>query len=539
MPQRSSESGIQALEQAVHSARTADEIVDALASILWFTDHEGAACPEDGVPTLEVLHAWLPYIGRTSWSPVHQRLETLRLDPALPSFDEHLLALAAVAMTAHLGGGWSINAGPVHDQPPTARNVLFRWTPSCEDLGAACTQAHEQWRSADPQPRHPLGTLVQAWQQRPKLVDLDRRATGILPQSIIGDRQVDSRRRRDGQAHLPGLKPEPPREAQAYLPGLEPESSRCVPALPLILFDAAGVSSTSRGPGAALEMRLAVELLMALPRPSRSIRCEMQPTLAEVVAWLWPGKERPKPGRYWPALTTAMRTVNAATLPASAGRWRPIRVWHEPQDPRGLRGQASRRVLRERYRIEVRLPPGSEQGPRIDRPTLRAYGLQSSPKYRAWMGLSYIWHDCLCKPISRDSGTSVRWRLAPPQVPVVQRDKRTGGIVDARGQPVIRYGQPVRSALDHRAIPLLGPDGQPVSERNPAMDRVPELGPDELLELTQPDPEGWTGHARRSRLQLARRTIREMAADGNLELEINGLGWRILPPADILKRFRR
>ena len=44
-------------------------------------------------------------------------------------------------------------------------------------------------------------------------------------------------------------------------------------------------------------------------------------------------------------------------------------------------------------RFIVCLPPGSDQGPLIDRPALRQAGLNSAPAYRMALSLSFAWHD--------------------------------------------------------------------------------------------------------------------------------------------------
>ena len=72
------------------------------------------------------------------------------------------------------------------------------------------------------------------------------------------------------------------------------------------------------------------------------------------------------------------------------------------------------------------------------------------------------------------------------------------------------------------------------------MDNLPELGPDELLELARPDAGNLTGTARRKAIHDVRiKTLPEMAASGDILIERKRGGWRILPPADIIDRFRR
>ena len=72
------------------------------------------------------------------------------------------------------------------------------------------------------------------------------------------------------------------------------------------------------------------------------------------------------------------------------------------------------------------------------------------------------------------------------------------------------------------------------------MDRLPELGPDELIEITQPNAQARNKSMRRRYLQIARQTLDAMGKAGNIVIDKDRTGgWRILPPLDILERLRR
>ena len=133
---------------------------------------------------------------------------------------------------------------------------------------------------------------------------------------------------------------------------------------------------------------------------------------------------------------------------------------------------------------------------------------------------------------------ALRYEIAPPRLPEVERDARTGGILDA-------HGKPVRSARNPAAVPILGPDGQPATARNPAMDALPELGPAELAELAMRG-RAWRRETKVARARRIKRDARKgrqaldgMAKAGDIGLEKRRSGWRILPPGDIVDRFRR
>ena len=85
---------------------------------------------------------------------------------------------------------------------------------------------------------------------------------------------------------------------------------------------------------------------------------------------------------------------------------------------------------------------------------------------------------------------------------------------------------------DRRAV-LLGADGKPAGndnapafERNPAADRLPELGPDDLIRLAF---NGNLATNRRKRLHLARQALTAMEAAGEVVIERGAGGaWRII-----------
>ena len=85
----------------------------------------------------------------------------------------------------------------------------------------------------------------------------------------------------------------------------------------------------------------------------------------------------------------------------------------------------------------------------------------------------------------------------------------------------------MRDWSDARAVRLYGPDGKPLTERNPAADRVPALGPDDLVRLGYDDD---LDTDRRKRLMRARRELAAMEAAGAVVIEPDGDGARLLEP---------
>lgn len=462
--------------EELQAARGATQILTAVARATWFKEREDPDCPPDRIPTAEVLVEWLP-------------------------------------------------DAPPDSTPPVLAGATAATAP------AAVEAAHAEYLSEGPP--HPLGRIVRLWQER-RPQPPDRRATGIMPQTLPLRAATPARKDTlvepaDSTA-WPALGPvEPPYET-GWLPGFEVTPSKVTPAPPLVIYDAAEQTSTSRGGGANLALRLAVELLMAVPRRERAYRGRrvIEMTLGELLEWLWPNGA-PSPARYWPNLRIALRALHNAQIPyGDKELWQPFAVRLLPRHP--LHRSA-------RLRFEVEMPPGSQAGARIYRPTLRAYGLRNATAYRAWLSLSYIWHEHLVKPRMRPTG--VRWEIAPPRLAQVRRDKQTDGLLDAHGKPVLRpNGAPQLQSTHPAAVPILNEDGTPATIRNGEMDRLPELGPDDLVVLTHPHPGQLSGATRRKAVQRARATIHKMAAAQDIVLEESGDGVRILPPLDITKRFR-
>lgn len=527
MTDRDHQSRIEELNRLLRESEKARPVLKALARITWaiqkgFTSE----CPESHIPTIEMLAAWLDQCPSASWRTAGERTKALFADDDLP----YLLHPARAAAQ-----GQEDVFRIVTYTAPNGQESWYPWQTAIplggprESVTRTDIEAiHSAWKKV-PGAKHPLAPLVQAWQKRPRKVlpDTDRE-TGIMPQALRIRSDIRETEELIDWPEGPGIGNAT--ENSGWLPGLEPPPSRIVPALPLVIFDATGRLSTSRGRGASIALRLAIELLMAVPRGDRERAVEIEFSLSQLVSWLWPGKRRPKPNEFWPRIKAARYELHNAAIPISDTEfWVPFVSRLFPKVP-------DRKAC---FIFELRLPPGSDIGPRVHRPTLRLYGLQSAPKYRAWLGLSYLWHKHLRYNLpARGGGT--RTRIHAPTLPTVKRDKRTGGILDVHGRPVTyKGGKPVKSPLHPAAVPILSPSGKPEIKRNPAMDRLPELGPDELIELTMPHPENLRGAKRRVAAQRSRRTLEAMERSGDIVLEKLHGGWRILPPGDILERFRR
>ena len=173
--------------------------------------------------------------------------------------------------------------------------------------------------------------------------------------------------------------------------------------------------------------------------------------------------------------------------------------------------------------------PGSEHGPLIDRGLLRRYGAVSAPAWRAFLRLAYLWDATK----GRNRGDRIYAtrpvvaRAAGPRSPLLGTD----------GKPLRdKHGALVTNWSDRRAV-LLGANGKPAGdgnppafERNPAADRVPVLGPDDLISLAFDGNLDLPSGTLRKRLFTARKALAEMEAAGHVVIERAGAGWRIIEP---------
>ena len=371
------------------------------------------------------------------------------------------------------------------------------------------TSAHAMWlEGGEPAGmKHPLAPLIKAWQKR-KLAEVEPDLSNrhaVAPMTAF--RQPDKHR----QATLIDLPDPAPFEhrdfEQAELPGWS--ASAPIPAV-LALFDAAGANSLSKGRGAALQLRLFLELLMAVKPADRDQgRRVFSLTVREMKEWLWPnGWER---GKHLPRLKEALRQVRDMTLPWQTtlrtgeritGAWFPI----------AIRGLAQSRIdsLDSEIEFDVYHPPGSAHGPLIDRIALRQTGVHSAPAYRAYLGLAYLWDKYL---------TGGGHRSGPTR-PIVKRNEQ-GYILDGNGGMILeRAGRPATNWNHPRAIRTGG------DERNPAMDRLPMLSRNDLLKLCYPI----STPTARAYLSKAREALKWLEGQNYVLLDQTSDGLRVLPP---------
>ena len=520
------------LLKALRERKTDAEVVTALAQLLWLDAHDGEPCPKNRIPTAGDLASWLPRCDESALMDSVQALS--KLHDGRRSWWE---TEAAERVGAELCCcTWEEPRDP---DPVAPRDTVPRMTPtggmfftSVETIA----DAHVRWVLQDGgnknDPRvgkcrfgHPLASLVADWQQHaPQRVSLDLRPYAIVPHSL-----------RNAERHtatLPlGLDRTTPlgpvnETEQGYLPGLEPPPSVVPPVPWLTLYDltASGPIQT-RGRGAPLAQRLFVEILTVVPRHRRDPEWITAPpvTLRNLFEWCWP--------RYFDHETGTMRGGYQRNKHLEPLR----RALVELDNMRIKYGRYERRLIRvddlptsdtaldDPIRFHVRHLPESDRGPMFERAPARRWGVVSAPAWRSTIRLAYLWDEAK----ARNRGSRIYATR-----PIVARST-DGVITGVDGKPLRdRHGDAVKDWSDQRAV-ILAADGRPASdgnppafERNPAADRVPELGPDDLIRLAFDD--NITRSNRRERLRLARRALRDKEAAGDVVIEMADEGWRIV-----------
>ena len=501
-------------------------VLAAVAHVAYFNGRlptaatlEDLARPADRLlPTAEALAAWL--LGSPESLPLAAAVAKAAWLPPADAHTEH-------QRWAHRAAErWLIDFAPVlpgnrKPSAPLPFAVLF-----LSDLVIACLAAGR--------PRAPLFALVDAWELLlPLPVKVDRHVGAIMPASLR-----DATRDHDTlPLGLDRLTPLGPIRApeEGYLPGLEPPPSLVPPVPWLTLYDLASSGLVqNRGRGAPLAQRLFVEVLTAVHVGARDPEWITAPpiTLRDLFDWCWP--------RYFDPLKWNNQTRQWGDWAGGYQRNKHLeplrRALIELDNLRILFDRYERRLIRvddlptaetaldDPIRFHVRHLPGSDRGPMLVRTIARRWGVASAPAWRGTIRLAYVWDEAK----ARNNGARVYATR-----PLVARGPG-GVILGADDKPLRdRRGAVVKDWSDPRAVHLganrkpAGAGNPPAWERNPAADRVPMFGADDLIRLTYDG--NITRSNRRERLHQGREAMRAKADAGEVVIETDaGDGWRII-----------
>lgn len=450
-----------AFNDALREARSADDVLSWLARGEWCKRNGlNNLCPSDRITSVETLTEWLPNCPRQAWRDAWERAENLLEDQAP-------LYLLLPAREAARGGKdiYRPVTGETPDGQPSRDSWLKHLPLMHSVICSEIENLHYRW-AQNPSGKHPLGSLIHAWQHQPVNVEPDKRDKAIMPsqaQSVRRvtveprDGSVDTTTLFDTSDYYPTDGNLGAMDGQAWLPGFEPPSSDLVPSLPLVLYDIAGGTSLARGRGAPLALRVFVEVALAVPLNQRSWRSRMPVPIRDLIRWCWPGGWHSLK-RDGPKLARALRQVDTARIPWDGGYWRPLSITNLPHN------------IDDTVVFDIEMPPGSGRGPMVYRPVLRQLGVNSAPAYRAYLGLCEL----------RNRYLTHGGKLIAPTVPEVRRHQ-SGALIDSCGEVLTgKGGIPIKHWSDQRAIRT----GRRI--RNPALDRLPWLSDNDLATLCYP-----------------------------------------------------
>ncbi len=252
--------------------------------------------------------------------------------------------------------------------------------------------------------------------QEPPEVRPERRIDPILP--VVVETVQEAPEREAGRLAFGGIV-EDRKSLPAQLPLLpRPEGPR-VPILEL--SDWRGVPTMARGRGAPLDLRLAIGACVLTPHATRVTGGRLAVTVRELRDFLFPNGW--KRWRDWPRIQTALWKAHNYMIPGRfqwRGRivdgWVPFRLEGGAGDSAGLDDL----VL-----IEVKLPPGSGHGPVIDRLELARLGVDSAPRFRAYIAAhSVAWRPGVTRrPHPRNRRFHI-WSSDPANYPVLTAEAR-------------------------------------------------------------------------------------------------------------------
>ena len=206
-----------------------------------------------------------------------------------------------------------------------------------------------------------------------------------------------------------------------------------------------------------LPWRFWYEALLSAPIGAYGSEAVIAPTVADLVAFA--GWARFQRYRHIPELAQALEALDRMAIPYRGTAWRPVLVRNIP---------ASDEIhLDTIIEFSIKLPPGSRQGPQIDRQALRSLAPRSFPRYRGLLGLSAYWD---------------------------------------------RYGR--------------GRGGADATADNPEADRWPVLTPETLRLILFPDDSPNPRTVRKHR-ERAVTHVKSMEAEGLVEMVPAGAGWRV------------
>ena len=380
------------------TAKTADQIIEAVARAAWWNEHGSVGCPPDKIPDEAGL---CEHVAVEGGALIGGALDAPRLlveiDPVVDA--EPLAPARDTQQHAGTAAGGDVSVPRV--RPPSRRFMITEY-------------AHAWWLTLPERQseEHPLLALVRAWQGRPARVEHEaRKDKAIVPKVEVGAIHPDRQHGMLFGGLTDGRKP-----PETQLP-LLPELSHRNRVGILDVVDATGVPIMAKGRGAPLALRFGIRSLLTVkPNDRRHDSVRVALTLGELAAGLYAGRWR---NQHWPKLRNVLLEARNYGMLINGGRslWFP---WAVRQLPAEYAPSADDLVV-----IDLAFPPGSAEGPLIDLAALDQLGVESAPRYRAYLAVhSLNWQKGVTRvPVDKRRG-QWRWAMDASKYPVLMLDER-------------------------------------------------------------------------------------------------------------------
>lgn len=366
------------------TAKTAGQIIEAVARAAWWKENGSAECAEDMIPTESDLCEYVQVAGGgiVANDPGEAGAPRLFIDVSEPK-DPTTVA-----------------------DDRTEQSTMHRLS----DVKTA----HADFMALPTGNRgaHPLERLVREWQQRPPLVEHEtRKDRRILPKVEVLPAHPARERGMLFGGLTDGRQP-----SETELPLVPQVSERNRVAI-LDIVDATGLPIMARGKGAPLALRFGIRSLLTVKphdRHRQSVRLAI--TLGELAAGLYPTRWR---NRDWPKLRNVLLEARNYGMLIEDGRalWFPWAVRRLPAEHAPS--------MDDLVVVDLAFPPGSAEGPLIDLATLDQLGVESAPRYRAYLAVhSLNWQNGITRVPADVRRGQWRWAKDAAKYPVVTLEER-------------------------------------------------------------------------------------------------------------------
>ena len=366
------------------TAKTPSEIIAAVARAAWWKEYGSAQCPEHMIPTESDLCEYVQVSGGgiVANDPGEAGGPRLFIDASEPK------------------------APTIVADDQSERSTMHRLS----DVKTA----HADFIVLPTGHRgpHPLERLVREWQERPPLIEHEtRKDKRILPKIEVLPAHPARERGMLFGGLTDGRQP-----SETELP-LFPQFSERNRVAILDVVDATGLPIMARGKGAPLALRFGIRSLLTVKphdRHRQSVRLAIK--LGELAAGLYPTRWR---NRDWPKLRNVLFEARNYGMLIEDGRslWFP---WAVRKIPAEHAPSMDDLVV-----IDLAFPPGSAEGPLVDLATLDQLGVESAPRYRAYLAVhSLNWQNGVTRVPADISRNQWRWAKSTAKYPVVTLKER-------------------------------------------------------------------------------------------------------------------